>query len=133
MSTIIFDTHAFVKAYVNAKNEEERAEILAKNLSEARQENVIIASNTHKIVDEKFDKTKNDLATKEFVRQETLATKEFVRQEINSVKEFVKAAIAESKNDTTKWMFGMFLAFSSAQLGLIMLILKFFFKGAGGV
>ena len=104
MSTFTFDTHAFVKAFINAKTDEEKAEVLAKTIAETREDGAIK-------IEKKFEKANDALATKDFVR----------------------TIVLESKNDTIKWMFGMFLAFSSAQLGIFMLILKFFFKGVGGV
>ena len=60
---------------------------------------------------------------------EGVATKDFVRNEIQSV----RTEIQSTKAETLKWMFDMFFVFSSAQLGILMIILKSFFKGAGGV
>ena len=112
------DTHAFVKAFVNAKTDEQKAEIIAdivfkvKDLSEVK-------------IETRFEKAKEELATK----SDIIA----VKRDIKDLELTTKKEIAESKNDLMKWMFGMFLAFSSAQLTLFVLILKFFFKGVGAV
>ena len=52
-----FDTHAFIKSFINAKTDEEKAEILAKTIVEVKDE----ANNK---VEMKFEKAKDDLVTK---------------------------------------------------------------------
>ena len=100
MSTLAFDTHAFIKAFINAKTEEEKAEILAKTIAETREEGVLK-------IEKKFDKAKDELVTKKDL----------------------DVAINVLKIEMLKWMFGML----AGQLTLIVIILKFFFKGAGGI
>ncbi len=51
----------------------------------------------------------------------------------NFEKEFVRNEIQSSKAEAFKWMFCMFFVFSSAQLGILMIILKSFFEDSGGV
>ena len=53
-----FDTHAFVKMFVNAKTDEERGEILANTISQTRQENVAI-------VEKQLRKTTSQLEAKQ--------------------------------------------------------------------
>ena len=53
-----FDTHAFVKMFVNAKTDEERGEILANTISQTRQENVTI-------VEKQLRKTTSQLEAKQ--------------------------------------------------------------------
>jgi hypothetical protein len=114
MSTLAFDTHAFVKAFVNAKNDEERAEILAKTISETRQDSTSIVEKTNTVIDQKFDKAKNQLATKNDLKETEL---------------LLKKDIESLKVEMLKWMFGML----AGQLTLIIIILKFFFRGVGGI
>ena len=92
MSTLAFDTHAFVKAFVNAKNDEERAEILAKTISETRQDSTSIVEKTNTVIDQKFDKAKNQLATKNDLKETEL---------------LLKKDIESLKVEMLKWMFGM--------------------------
>lgn len=110
-------------------------------------------------VDLKFDKTKNELATKsdiealksdvealrgdvealksdiEDLKKETKTDIEGLKKETKDDIDFLKKGInnleikmLELKVDMLKWMFGMIVT----QLGFIILILKFFFKGIGG-
>jgi len=55
-----FDTHSFIKEFLNAKTEEEKAEILAKTISEIKNES------NYKI-ELKFEKAKEDLVTKMYL------------------------------------------------------------------
>lgn len=107
MSTLAFDTHAFVKAFVNAKNDEERAEILAKTIAETRDESVVK-------IDKKFDKAKDELSTKKDLKEMEL----LFRRDIESM-----------KVDMIKWT----VAIMGGQLALFVLILKFFCNGVGGI
>ena len=73
-----FDTHAFVKMFVNAKTDEERGEILAKTISENRQESIIAVEN-------QFRKSISDLASKHDVSD---VKKE--NSDINDIKKEIK-------------------------------------------
>jgi hypothetical protein len=107
-----FDTHAFVKAFVNAKTDEEKAEILAKNITETRQENSVIIDNTRKIVDDKFEKSKNEIVTKKDLKETEL---------------LLKKDIESMKVDLIKWI----VAIMGGQIAILVLIIKFFFNGVG--
>ena len=84
-----FDTHAFVKMFVNAKTDEERGEILANTISQTRQENVII-------VEKPFRKSISDLASKHDVsdvKKENSDIKSEIydtRRDINDIKKEIK-------------------------------------------
>ena len=58
----IFDTHAFIKAFVNAKTDEEKGEVLAR---------VIVAGEerTNSRVKERFEEAKDELATKSDIKE----------------------------------------------------------------
>lgn len=104
------DTHSFVKAFVNAKTDEQKAEAITQVLFH-------ICDSSNEIIEEKFDKTKNELATKRDIAD--------LRHEIKVLSANVDAKVAESKADILKWMFGML----AGQLTILVIILKLFFNG----
>ena len=108
------DTHSFVKAFVNAKTDEQKAEAITQVLFHIR-------NSSNAVIEEKFDKTKNELATKRDIKDVELS----LRQEIKLLSANVDAKVAESKADILKWMFGML----AGQLTLLVIILKLFFNG----
>jgi hypothetical protein len=125
------DTHSAVKILEEASFNEKQAEAIVKIVTVSLSQNVAkieaITKETTTIA-EVVNNTKEKL--------EGVATKEFVRNEIQSVRteiQSVRTEIQSTKAETLKWMFGMFFVFSSAQLGILMIILKSFFKGVGGV
>ena len=111
------DTHSAVKILEEASFNEKQAEAIVKIVTASLSQNVAKIESITKetaAIAESVNNTKEKL--------ECVATKEFVRNEIQS-----------TKAETLKWMFGMFFVFSSAQLGILMIILKSFFKDVGGV
>ena len=132
------DTHSAVKILEEASFNEKQAEAIVRIVTTSLSQNFAkieaITKETTTMA-EVVNNTKEKLegaATKEFVRNEIQS----VRTEIQSVRidlESVRTEIQSTKAETLKWMFGMFFVFSSAQLGILMIILKSFFKGVGGV
>ena len=119
------DTHSFVKAFVNAKTDEQKAEAITKVF-------FYIRDSSNETIEEKFDKTRNELATKRDVKDvESLLRNDIdnvessLRQEIKLLSANVDAKVAESKADILKWMFGML----AGQLTILVIILKLFFNG----
>ena len=73
-----FDTHEFVKAFINCKTDEEKAEILVKTFATVKHE-------SSKIIEEKFDKAKDELSTKHdvlLVKQEILLEMQTFKSDI---------------------------------------------------
>ena len=95
MSTITFDTHAFVKRLTATGMPEQQAETVTALVKEAQ------------------DASSGDLATKRDIAQ--------LQRDIAQLEALTKAALAETKADLLKWMFGA-LAAQTAFLSLI----KFF-------
>ena len=125
------DTHSAVKILEEASFNEKQAEAIVKIITFSLSQNV---AKIEAITKETTTMAEVVNSTKE--KLEGVATKEFVRSEIQSVRvelESVRVEIQSTKAETLKWMFGMFFVFSSAQLGILMIILKSFFKGVGGV
>jgi hypothetical protein len=77
-----FDTHEFVKAFINCKTDEEKAEILVKTFATVKNE-------SSQIIEEKFDKAKDELSTKQdvlLVKQDVLLVKQEILLEMQTLK-----------------------------------------------
>ncbi len=125
------DTHSAVKILEEASFNEKQAEAIVRIVTVSLSQSV---AKIEAITKETTTMAEVVNSTKE--KLEGAATKEFVRNEIQSVRteiQSVRTEIQSTKAETLKWMFGMFFVFSSAQLGILMIILKSFFKGVGGV
>jgi hypothetical protein len=125
------DTHSAGKILEEASFNEKQAEAIVKIVTASLSQNFAKIEEITKETTTMAEVVNN---TKE--KLEGAATKEFVRNEIQSVRteiQSVRTEIQSTKAETLKWMFGMFFVFSSAQLGILMIILKSFFKGVGGV
>jgi hypothetical protein len=78
MSTFTFDTHSFIKAFIAAKTEELKAEVIAKTIIEIREENLSKIEN-------KFEESTNEIVTKNdllITKQELEYKIELLRQDI---------------------------------------------------
>ncbi len=85
-----FDTHAFVKAFVFAKTDTDKAEMLADTIAEIKNEASIK-------VEEKFEQAKDELATKRDIKELELSTKRDIKElELN-----IKALETNMKRDIT--------------------------------
>ena len=130
------DTHSAVKILEEASFNEKQAEAIVSVVMKVCFANSEKALATKEFVRNEIQSLRNEVQTVrvdlESVRTEIQSTKaeiQSVRTEIQSV----RTEIQSTKAETLKWMFGMFFVFSSAQLGILMIILKSFFKGVGGV
>jgi hypothetical protein len=103
------DTHAFVKAFVNAKTDEQKAEIIA---------DIFIKESavSENKIDKKFERTKDDLSTKSDIL--------LIKKDLKELELSLQKDMASMKVELLKWMFAMM----SGQIAIFMVILKFFFK-----
>ncbi len=120
-----FDTHAFVKMFVNAKTDEERGEILANTISQTRQENVII-------VEKQLRKTTSQLEAKQNIdtieaRKEMSSIQKDIIELRKEVKEIeLKIAQLEIRMTNKFYIaFGCFAVFlTTVILGVLPFVLK---------
>ena len=104
-----FDTHEFVKAFINCKTDEEKAEILVKTFATIKHE-------SSQIIEEKFDKAKDELSTKHdvlLVKQDILLVKEELRTDIKNLE--IKMYIIAG---------GLAMFLTTVMLGILPFILK---------
>ena len=97
-----FDTHEFVKAFINCKTDEEKAELLVKTFATVKHE-------SSQIIEEKFDKAKDELSTK----HDVLLVKEELRTDIKNLE--IKMYIIAG---------GLAMFLTTVMLGILPFILK---------
>lgn len=85
MTSITFDTHAYIKELQSVGFTEEQAEVQAKTLSSIFKANL------------------DELATRRDLKELELATK----RDLKDLELKLEAKIAEAKTETIKWMFGV--------------------------
>ena len=115
-----FDTHEFVKAFINCKTDEEKAEILVKTFATVKHE-------SSQIIEEKFDKAKDELSTKHdvlLVKQDVL----LVKQDVLLVKQEILLEMQTLKSDILIKMYlsigGMSVFIIATLIGILPFILK---------
>jgi hypothetical protein len=67
------DTHAFIKSFINAKNKEEEAELIIRNISAIQEENLTR-------VNAQFDKMKDELVTKSDLHHEIALVRKEIKE-----------------------------------------------------
>ena len=111
-----FDTHEFVKAFINCKTDEEKAEILVKTFATVKHE-------SSQIIEEKFDKAKDELSTKHdvlLVKQDIL----LVKKDILLVKEELRTDIKNLEIKMYIIAGGLAMFLTTVMLGILPFILK---------
>ncbi|MBF0434927.1 MAG: DUF1640 domain-containing protein [Magnetococcales bacterium] len=104
MTTITFDTHAYIKELKSVGFTEEQAEVQAKTLSSIFKTNL------------------DELATRKDLKELEMATKRDLKELELTIKSELRKDIETAKAETIKWMFGV----ATGQVMFIIAILKMF-------